>query len=323
MAGAAPSGVFVGQKRRGFVGDLFYRVWHEKLLGVIGGIIVFVLFFTGVFADLLAPYGFNEMTLSLRLSPPGPGHWLGGDHLGRDLLSRIIYGARISMFVGLGVATLEAFIAIAIGLTGFFGGKLDIVMQRFVDAWMCFPPLAIGMTFVAVLGPGLITIIIVLGVFLGIRNSRIVRSAVIGVKQNVYFEAAKAIGCGPMRILLRHVLVNIVPPIIVMFTITLGHAILTESTLSFLGFGIPPPAPSWGGMLSESGRRYMLLAPWMAVWPGVALSIVVYGANMLGDAVRDVVDPRLRGGLGRYSGVAKKRSQMAAKVGGVSVVRGA
>jgi peptide/nickel transport system permease protein len=150
-------------------------------------------------------------------------------------------------------------------------------------------------------------VILVLGIQGGIRSSRVVRSAVIGIKGNVYFDAATAIGVPAWRILLRHVLPNILAPIIIMITMDMGNMILMEATLSFLGFGIPPPTPSWGSMLSGEGRTYMYFAPWMAIWPGLALSIAVYGINMLGDAVRDILDPRLRGGLGRYGGIKKKK----------------
>jgi peptide/nickel transport system permease protein len=193
--------------------------------------------------------------------------------------------------------------------SGFFGGKFDTVMQRFVDSFQCFPPLVLYLTIMAVLGPGLFQVIMVLGVSDGIRGSRVTRSAVIGIKQNVYFEAAKAIGVPTGRTLMKHVLPNIMAVVIIGFTAILGRMILAEATLSFLGFGIPPPTPSWGGMLSGTGRQYMLQAPWMCLWPGLALAVVVYGINMLGDAVRDILDPRLRGGLGRYGGDKLKKMQ--------------
>ena len=295
------------RKRHSLLVDLVIRLVREKPLGTIGGVIVLVLFLVGIFANFLAPYGFNEIQLSDRLSPPSGSHLMGADNLGRDLLSRIIFGARISMYVGMGASILATFGATMIGIiSGWFGGKTDMVIQRFVDSIMCFPPLFILLTVMALLGPGLIQVILVLGILTWFGSSRIVRAAVIGIKMNVYLEAAKAIGAPPTKILARHILPNIMAPIIIMFTIGMGGFILAEATLSFLGFGIPPPTPSWGGMLSESGRRYMLLAPWMALWPGAALAIVVYGINMLGDAVRDILDPRLRGGLGRYGGVKRK-----------------
>jgi len=291
-------------KRRPLLLDTLVRLVKEKPLGTVGGVIVLILLLTGILADVLAPYGFNEIILADRLDPPSGTHILGVDHLGRDMLSRIIYGARISMIVGLAASTIAVTVSTLIGIvSGFFGGWVDMTIQRFVDAWMCFPGLFILLTVMAILGPGLGQVIIVLGIFTGITSSRVVRSAVIGIKENVYVEASRAIGASPIRILSRHILPNIMAPIIIMFSVSLGAMILAEASLSFLGFGIPPPTPSWGGMLSGSGRRFMLVAPWMALWPGLALAIVVYGMNMLGDAGRDLLDPRLRGGLGRYGGV--------------------
>ncbi len=302
-------------KARNFFVDLVVRLVKEKPLGTIGGVIVLLLFLTGIFANVLAPYGYNEMNLSLRLAPPSPQNILGADHLGRDMLSRIIYGARISMIIGLAGSITSVIVAIFLGLiSGYMGGKTDIIIQRFVDAWMCIPPLFFLLTVMSILGPGMWQIIMVLGQFYGVANTRIVRSAVISVKQNMYVEASRAVGAPTRRILLSHILPNVMAPVIVLFTVNMGTVILIEATLSFLGFGIPPPIPAWGGMLSESGRRYLLLAPWMAFWPGLALSIVVYGINMLGDGVRDILDPRLRGGLGRYAGAEKKRAQRLEKV---------
>ncbi len=295
-------------KRYPFLIDVLVRLVKEKPLGTVGGIIVLVLFLVGITADLIAPYGMNDMVLADRLTGPSAKHILGADSLGRDLLSRIIYGARISVYVGLGGSALDAIVATLIGIiSGFFGGKTDIIIQRFVDSWMCFPSLFIFLTVMAILGPGLIQVILVLGIHGGIRSSRVVRSAVIAIKGNIYLEAAKAIGAPNRRILTRHILPNVMAPIIIIFTVAMGRMILQEATLSFLGFGIPPPTPSWGGMLSGAGRTYMVEAPWLALWPGLALATVVYGINMLGDAVRDILDPRLRGGLGRYAGVKRKK----------------
>ena len=233
---------------------------------------------------------------------------MGTDHLGRDILSRIIFGARVSMFVGLGAATLQLVMVVFIGvISGYFGGKVDIVIQRFVDAVLSIPALFFYLTMMAVVGSGVWQVIIVLGVLRGIRGSRIPRSAVIGVMENVYVDAARTIGASSKRIILKHIMPNVTAPILIQYTVSLGQVILTESTLSFLGFGIPPPTPSWGGMLSGAGRQYMYDAPWMALWPGLALGMVVYGFNMLGDALRDLLDPRLRGGLGRYSGVTAEK----------------
>lgn len=288
--------------------DIFIRLIREKPLGTVGGIIVIILLVTGIFADLLAPYGMNEIHPEDALSPPSTHYFLGTDNLGRDLLSRVIYGARISVIVGLAATAIGASISAAIGvLSGYIGGKFDLVMQRFVDGWMCFPGLILLIAVMSLVGAGVAQIIVVLGVLNGIVGSRVIRGAVIGIKENIYFDAAVAIGAPTRKILTRHVLPNIMAPLIILFSTTVPGVIMVEASLSFLGLGIPPPTPSWGRMLSGSGRSYMLLAPWMAIWPGLALSIVVYGINMFGDAVRDLLDPRLRGGVGRYGGVKKKK----------------
>ena len=288
-------------KRRGFLADMFVRLVKEKPLGLVGGIIILILLLTGIFANFIAPFGYNDMTLSARLNSPSAAHLLGTDNLGRDLLSRIIYGARVSVIVGLAGAALEVFFAFLVGgISGFYGGKVDLIIQRLVETLQCFPSLIIYLTVMAIVGQGLVSVIMVLGISSGILGSRTIRSAVLGIKENVYVEAAEATGSRVSRILLSHIMPNIMPVIIIQFTLGVGRMILAEASLSFLGFGIPPPTPSWGGMLSGAGRQYMLQAPWMALWPGLALALTVYGINILGDALRDLWDPRLRGGLGRY-----------------------
>jgi len=278
-------------------------------LGTVGLVITLLLLFAGIFADFLAPYGVNDTCMADKLLAPSATYWLGTDHLGRDLLSRIIFGARISMIVALSATTLSVILVVAIGtLSGYIGGKFDLIVQRFVDAVLCIPALILLLVLISIIGPGLVQVILVLAIQKGIGHSRIIRSAVIGIKENVYVAAAEAIGCSTPRMLIRHILPNIMAPTIIMFSIEVPQMILTEASLSFLGFGIPPPAPSWGGMLSGRGRDYMFVAPWMALWPGLALSIVVYGVNMFGDAVRDLLDPRLRGGVGRYEARVKKEA---------------
>lgn len=291
------------RKRRGLLADIIVRMVREKPLGTIGGAIVLLMFLTGIFANFLAPYGFKDTNIAFRLSPPGtPGFLLGTDGVGRDMLSRIIYGARVSMLVGLVATFISVAESTIIGMScGFLGGKFDLIIQRFVDAWMSFPYLIILMSIMSLVGTGMWQLILVMGFSGGIGGSRVMRSAVMGIKENVYVQAAIVVGATTTRTLIRHILPNIMAPIIIVFTIGMGGVILAEASLSFLGFGIPPPTPSWGGMLSGDGRTYMMQAPWMALWPGLALSIVVFGINMLGDALRDILDPRLRGGIGRYS----------------------
>ncbi len=293
-----------------FLLEVVVRLVKEKPLGTFGGVIVLIFFLVGIFAAWLAPYHYTFQDLTVTFQAPSAKFLFGTDNLGRDLLSRIIYGARISMIVGLSVPAISTVMHLFIGgVSGYFGGKIDLAIQRFVDTVMCFPGLVLMLTVVAIVGPGLAQLILVLGILGGLGGgNRVVRSVVIGIKENVYVEAAKAIGASHSRIMTKHVLPNIMAIVIVSFTMGMGGAILAESTLSFLGFGIPPPYPTWGGMLSGNARRYMFDAPWMAIWPGLCLSLVVYGMNMLGDGLRDVLDPRLRGGLGRYgSSKAKKK----------------
>ncbi len=290
------------------------RLVKEKPLGTVGGVIVLILVLTAVFAFVLAPYPYQQLDLAARLAPPSAAHILGTDNLGRDMLSRIIYGARISLFVGLVGSLLAICVAITLGVTsGYLGGKFDIIMQRFVDAFMCMPPLFVYLTVMAIIGPGLIQVTLVLGIDRGIIAIRTVRSAVISIKNNMYIEAARVIGVSTNRMFFRHILPNVMAPIIIIFSVQVGSMILMESTLSFLGFGIPPPMPSWGGMISGIGRDLMTTHPWLVFWPGAALSIVVYGVNMFGDGVRDLLDPRLRGGLGRFGGVKVSGSVVASQ----------
>lgn len=295
-------------KRHPLLVDILIRLVKEKPLGIVGGVVVLAMFLTGIFADQIAPYGINEPHMKDRLTPSSAQYVLGTDSLGRDLYSRIVHGARTSMIVGLAGATLCTLLATTIGVvSGFLGGRFDMVVQRFVDTVMCFPGLFVILTVMAILGQGIAQLIIVLGINQGIRQSRIVRSAVIGIKENIYVEAARAIGSPNWKILTWHIVPNVAAPIIIIFTITMGQMILAEATVSYLGFGIPPPTPTWGGMLSGQGRAHMLLAPWLAVWPGLALAIAVFGINMLGDGMRDILDPRLRGGLGRYGRAARRK----------------
>jgi peptide/nickel transport system permease protein len=281
-----------GSRRSGALSTLLRR----KPLGVAGGVVLVAMIALALLADRVTPYGYDDADILARLRSTSAQHWLGTDNLGRDLLSRLIYGARVSMAVGFGGVALGLVGAGLVGLaSGYVGGRLDLVVQRFVDAFMCFPLLLVALTIMALLGPGLFNVILTLGFVLAVRDSRVIRSAVLTVKEHPFVEAARALGAAHERIVVRHVLPNVFAPIIVLATVNLGAVILIEAALSFLGFGVPPPRPSWGGMLSSAGLVHMLRAPWLALWPGVALSLAVFAANMLGDALRDVLDPRLRG----------------------------
>ncbi len=272
------------------------RLIREKPLGAIGGAIFLFFLFCGIFADVLAPYGVNETNMVARLQAPSAEHIFGTDHLGRDVLSRVLVGAQLSMIVGFLAAGLATVVSIVLGVaSGYFGGRVDMLIQRFVDAWMIFPDLLLLIAVVSVVGAGMPQIVIVLGLLYGIAGSRIVRGSVISVKENMHTHAAQSMGARTMHILVRHILPNIMPVVIVLFTIRVGATILTEAALSFLGLGIPPPTPAWGGMLSGTGRTYMYLGPWLALAPGLCLTIIVYSINVYGDALRDLLDPRMRG----------------------------
>ena len=283
--------------KRFALAEFFVRLVREKPLGVVGGIVVLIVLLSGIFADVLAPYGMNEISRLNRLAPPSAEFLLGADQLGRDILSRLIYGARLSMIVGLAATAICVSVAALIGVpSAYFGGKFDIVVQRFVDAWMAFPGLLVLLTVMSFTGQGTLEVILVLGILFGIHNSRVVRSAVIAIKENDYFLAAKSIGATPSGILIRYIMPNIAAPMIIIFSVNIGWIILDEASLSFLGFGLPPEEASWGSMLSREGRRYMEVKPALAIYPGLCLAVVIYGINVFGDAMRDLLDPRLRGG---------------------------
>lgn len=277
-------------------GAFLRRLVKASPLGAAGGFVFLLFMLAGIFAQLLAPYSMNETNMTMRLQPPSFAHFFGTDHIGRDVFSRVLIGAQLSMIVGFVGAGLATLISVVIGgLSGYFGGRVDSFLQRIVDAWMTFPDLVLLIVAVSVFGVGTTQIILILGLVYGIGGSRIVRSATISVKQEMYVHAARSMGASDTAVLWRHILPNIAPVIIVLFTTRLGAVILTEAALSFLGLGVPPPAPTWGGMLSGSGRTYMYMAPWLALAPGLCLTIVVYAINVFGDALRDILDPRMRG----------------------------
>ena len=287
--------------------DFVVRMAKKKPAGLVFGAVLIFMLFTGIFADRMAPYGMNDLHLDNRLETPSAQFWLGTDQLGRDVLSRLLYGARISVIVSLSATTICVIIAALIGVpSGFLGGKFDVVVQRVVDALMAFPGLLLLITVMSLVGTGALQIILILGFYYGIQNCRVIRSAVIGIKENAYMAAAESIGSPAYRTIARHVIPNIMAPTIIIFTTTIGAVIMSEAWLSFLGYGLPPDVASWGGMLSWDGRKYMELAPALAIWPGLCLTGVVYCANMFGDTLRDLLDPRLMGSAGRYGGVKKE-----------------
>lgn len=279
------------------------RLWRgvfsfirAKPLGAASGALVIFLIFVAVFADVLAPYDPLYLHEKAGLSPPGSRFLLGADHLGRDVLSRLIFGARMSLTVGTLSVILGTAGATVVGLTcGYLGGRTDVIIQRVVDALMAFPLLILALVIVAMLGQSLPNVVLAIGFAIIAPNSRVIRGAVLSVKENQYVEAARAIGCSGLRIALLHILPNVTAPIMVIATIYLGETILAEASLGFLGLGPPPPIPTWGEMLSGPGVGHLEKAPWLAVFPGLAISLAVLGFNLFGDALRDVLDPRLRG----------------------------
>lgn len=300
----SPSATLAAPRRRVLPGArLAHRVWRlttrmfrEKPLGAAGGVLFLVFLFCGIFADVLAPHDYNEINPIERLKAPSWAFPFGTDNLGRDVLSRCLYGAQLSVIISLSAATLATLVSLVIGVvSGYLGGKVDMLVQRFVDAWMSFPDLVILIVVVSVMGPSMTTVILTLGLLLGIGGSRIVRSAVVSVRENMYVHAAQSIGASTPRILWKHIVPNVLPPVIVLFTTRIGAVILAESGLAFLGLGVPPPAPTWGGMLTGTGRQFMFQGPWLALAPGLCLTLVVYATNVFGDALRDLLDPRMRG----------------------------
>ena len=287
------------RSRGGFTG-LVARLFTEKPLGAIGAVIVLIMLLMAVFAEWIAPYPYDEPHFSDALQGSSFTYLLGTDFLGRDLFSRLVHGARVSIFVALGSVALGSVLAALIGITsGYMGGRYDTIVQRLVDAWMSVPPLLLLLFVMSILGPSALNVTLVLGL-VAIRESRVLRGSVLALKEQPFVEAARVNGAATVRILFRHILPNVMVPIIILASLRLGQVILIEASLSFLGYGVPKPFPSWGRMLSSESRTYMEIAPWLAIWPGVFLSLTVFGWNVLGDALRDLLDPRLRGSGGNY-----------------------
>ena len=264
-------------------------------LGAVGAAIMAIFVFAAIFAGFLTRFDPVSTNSALSLARPSAGHIFGCDFMGRDMYSRIIYGARISLAVGLGSASLGCAAGVALGLTsGYLGGWVDLIIQRLVDIMQALPVLILALVMAAALGPALDNTIVAISIPLIPYSARVIRSNTLALREMPYVEAARAVGMSELRIAVRHVLPNTLAPLIVLATAQLGSAILVESSLSFLGLGIPEPHPSWGRMLSESAAEYVRTAPWLVIFPGIAISLVVFGTNLLGDALRDILDPRLR-----------------------------
>lgn len=279
------------------VGGTVWRFARRKPLGAIGALIMAVIIATALLANLVATHDPILTEAAGTLVGPSSAHWLGTDNLGRDIYSRIVHGARVSLIVGVASTLLGSVLGGVIGLlSGYAGGKVDLVTQRVLDILQGLPLLVLALVMSAALGPSISNVVIAISVPIVPRAARVIRSSVLAIRAMQYVEAARAVGLRHLRIAFRHVLPNTMGPFIVLCTAQLGSAILVEAALSFLGLGVPEPYPSWGRMLSLSAAEYAQKAPHLVLFPGLAISLAVFGSNLLGDALRDTLDPRLRGG---------------------------
>ena len=268
----------------------------RKPIGSAGAFLFLVMIILAVFSSQLATHEPNKQSASNRLLAPSTAHWMGTDEAGRDVWSRVVYGARVSLYVGVVSVILATVAGTALGMTSaFMGGRTDIVVQRIVEMFLAFPTLILALVIMAILGPSVNNLIFAVVMALTPRFSRVVRGSALAAKEEPYIDAARSIGAKPVRILALHLLPNILAPIIVLASTNLGIIIFIEASLSFLGFGTPPPTPSWGRMLSGTASGYFQIAWWLAFFPGLMLSLAILGVNLLGDALRDIWDPRLRG----------------------------
>ena len=282
------------------------RNWSLRIGSVLSALMVLMILIGLVWT----PYEPNAMSSADKMMGPCLQHWFGTDNLGRDVFSNVNYGARVSVIIGFAATAVMLAIAVLIGTSSaVLGGAFDMVVQRFVDAWQCIPSMLVLMMAMSIVGRGTVQLIFAIGIPMGISTSRVVRSAVISLRSNLYLEAADILGASTWRIVYRHIIPNIAPILIISAATQIGQVILMESSMSFLGMGVPPGVPSWGSMLSQEGRAYMELVPSLALWPGLALTLTVFGANMFGDALRDLLDPRLKGGAGSFAGKRKKKRE--------------
>jgi len=288
---AIPESSVATRSRRAALG----RFVRKNPLGAVGGVLIVVMVVAALGADLLATHN-PVRTSSQVLMAPGSDFWLGSDNLGRDLYSRIVHGSRISLAVGIASTLLGGVVGGLLGLiSGYLGGRTDLLLQRLMDVMQALPILVLALVLAAALGPSLTNTIVAISVVIVPRAARVVRASVLSIREFVYVESARDLGVGHARVALRHILPNTFGPFIVLLTAQLGGAILVEAALSFLGLGVPEPYPSWGRMLSIAAAEYAHKAPWLVIYPGLAISLAVFGTNLLGDALRDSLDPRLRG----------------------------
>ncbi len=271
------------------------RFVRRQPLGTAGGVVMMLVLLAAMAASLVSPYDPTRTDAAQTFLPPGPRHWFGTDHLGRDIYSRIVHGARISLIVGLTTTALGGFTGSILGLISGYGQRAaDTVIQPALDIMQGFPLLVLALVLVAALGPSLGTVIIAIAVPFIPRVARVARAMTLAIRESTYVEAARALGSSALRVAVRHIVPNALAPLIVLTTAQLGSAILVEAALSFLGLGVPEPYPSWGRMLSVSAAEFAQRAPWVVIFPGMAISVVVFASNLLGDSLRDFFDPRLR-----------------------------
>lgn len=283
-----------GAMVRGYGGALVHFM-RRYPLGAIGALIMLLFIATALFADQISSYDPTSTNPRVSLARPGEQHMLGADFMGRDVFARIVYGARISLAVAIGATVLGCLIGVSVGLlSGFFGGWVDLIVQRLIDIMQALPLLVMALIMAASLGPSLGNTIVAIAIPLVPNVARVIRSNTLALREMPFVEAARAVGMSEARIAIQHVLPNTLAPLIVLATAQFGSAILVESALAFLGLGVPEPHPSWGRMLSESAAEYVRTAPWLVIFPGIAISMVVFGTNLLGDAIRDILDPRQR-----------------------------
>lgn len=296
MAATATTSTISALRRPPAVLRVPLQFGRRKPLSAAAGVVVVVACLLALLAPWIAPYGPDDVDLLARLNGPSSAHWLGTDQFGRDVWSRVMYGGRTSLAVGIGATALGIGMGVVFGLlSGYAGGGLDLVIQRLMDAVMALPPIILLMVLATTLSPSLRNVIIAISILITPGASRVVRGATLGTKEMLYIEAARATGASAPRIVFRHVLPNVMAPIIVIASISVGSAIMIEAALGFLGLSVRPPTSTWGNMLNTGAQTYMERAPWLALAPGLAIAMTVFSINLLGDGLRDVLDPRLRG----------------------------
>ena len=273
---------------------MFFKRLIKNKLTVVGAVLITLMALMAILSPWLTTHDPYKMDFKQRLNPPSQDHFLGTDEYGRDVYSRIVLGSTVAMRVGFFSVSLSLILGVLLGLfSGYYGGWTDSIIMRIMDAVVTFPTLLLAIGIMAVLGPGLINLMIAIGVVYTPRFARVVRSSVLSIREKEYIEAARVTGCNNFSIIFQHILPNCWPPVIILSTINFGYAILWEAALSYLGLGAPPPTPSWGSVLSE-GKDFMVIAPWLTTFPGIAIAFVVLGLNLFGDGLRDVLDPRLK-----------------------------